>query len=412
MVLVGLVLGWLSLALGLLLYGLAHRWWRRRRYGSPIVHGTLLIQYGQKMTAALDQGALAHILTVDLPNVLGTKRAALLLPQGHRLIAVQAPGLELPVHHAGVRWTASAGSAQRADGGRLHAIIQQGGDNLKWTQVWIPLMRGANLRGLWLLARREKGLQYGAADLEWLTALGRQAAIMLEAIHYAEQERLAASEMRALYRQVITAREREREHIARELHDGVLQDLCAVTRDLRALGAKDRDASLFTPLADSSGQMVHALRAICHDLRPPLLEHDLIAALKALVADLDARSPTPVYIHVSAEDLHLPGAKALAIFRITQEALNNAIRHADASEVAVRLTHYPDRLRLTITDDGRGITGGLEAGNFMAQGHYGLAGMRERAAMVGAKLEMQTATDYGTVVIFELPYPSRSGNDG
>jgi signal transduction histidine kinase len=148
---------------------------------------------------------------------------------------------------------------------------------------------------------------------------------------------------------------------------------------------------------------VNALRAICNDLRPPLLQQDLNAALKALVEELDARSPAPVHIDITTDELHLSDDVALAIFRITQEALHNAIQHADASEIAVRLTQYPDRLRLTVTDDGRGIVGGVEPARFVAQGHYGLAGMRERAAMIGAKLDVQTAADYGTAVILELP---------
>ena len=158
-------------------------------------------------------------------------------------------------------------------------------------------------------------------------------------------------------------------------------------------------------LATRSGETVNVLRAICNDLRPPLLQHDLASALKALVEELDARSPAPVHIDIAAQadNLRLPDDVALAVFRITQEALHNAIQHADGSEIAVRLTQYPDRLRLTVTDDGRGITGGVEAARFVAQGHFGLAGMRERAAMIGGKLDVQTDADYGTVVILELP---------
>jgi signal transduction histidine kinase len=101
--------------------------------------------------------------------------------------------------------------------------------------------------------------------------------------------------------------------------------------------------------------------------------------------------------------LDLDDEVALAVFRITQEALNNAIQHADASEIAVRLTQYPDRLRLTVTDDGQGIAGAVDSARFVAQGHFGLAGMRERATMVGGKLDVQTAIDYGTVIILKLP---------
>jgi signal transduction histidine kinase len=101
--------------------------------------------------------------------------------------------------------------------------------------------------------------------------------------------------------------------------------------------------------------------------------------------------------------VRLPDETAVAVFRIAQEALRNAIQHADASEIEVRLTDYPDRMRLTITDDGRGIAGGVDAVRFVAQGHFGLAGMRERAAMIGGRLDVQTAPDYGTVVVLELP---------
>ena len=400
----GLALGWLTLGLGLLLYQGVRRWWRNRRYGTPVDHSALLMEYGRRMTSAPDRQVLRQLLTDDFPRALQVERAVLLLPEAYQLVASETDDLRLPVSHAAVRWVASGGEAQRADRGRLRELIQQGRDDLAWTRVWVPLMRGIDLRGMWLLGARTDQLGFAPDDLGCLTAMGRQAAIMLEATHYAERERRSASEMRALYRQAVAAREIERGRMARDLHDGVLQDLCAVTRDLKALEARvDADGALFADLAGRSGETVNALRAICNDLRPPLLQHDLVSALRALVEELDARSPAPVHIEIVTDELRLSDGVALAFFRITQEALHNAIQHADASEVAVRLTQYPDRLRLTVTDDGQGIVGGVEPARFVAQGHFGLAGMRERAAMIGAKLEVQTAPDYGTVVILELP---------
>lgn len=404
--LIGLALGALTLVLGFVLWRSVRRWWRAWRYGAPIDHSTLLVEYGRRMTGALDRRALGQLLAAELPRVLQVERAALLLPEGHRLVAVDGGDLHLPLSHAAVRWVASGGEAQDAGRGRLRDLIGQGPADLDWTRVWVPLMRGVDLRGLLLLGSRDSHLRYSPEDLRWLTAVGRQAAVVLDAMHYAEQERRAASEVRALYRQVVETREVERGRLSRELHDGVLQDLCAITRDVKALEAQSDASGMFSAdLAMRSSEAVSALRAICHDLRPPLLQHDLAAALKALVEELDARSSAPVYIEVSAENLQLPDDVALAVFRITQEALNNAIRHADASEIAVRLTQYPDRLRLTVTDDGQGIRGGVEPARFVAQGHYGLAGMRERAAMIGGKFEVQTAVDYGTAVILELARP-------
>jgi signal transduction histidine kinase len=402
--LIGVATGWLALAIGVVLYRVARRWWRVRKYGTPADHNLLLVEFGRRMTGAADHQALAQLLTLEVPAVLQVGRAALLLPEAHKLVAAGDRGLQLPVSHAAVRWVASAGEARRTRRDRLRDLIQQDRTDLAWTRVWVPLMRGVDLRGLWLLGARSNRLQYASADLRWLTAVGRQAAVVLEAIHYAEQERRVASQLRALYQQVVMAREMERGQLSRELHDGLLQDLCAVARDLKALEAQaEAGGAPFANLAVRSGEAVHALRAICSDLRPPLLQHDLLSALRGLVEGLDARSPAPVHIEISADDLHLSEDTALAIFRIAQEALHNAIQHADASEIAVRLTQYPDRLRLTVTDDGQGIPDGVDPARFVAQGHFGLAGMRERAAMIAGKLDVQTAPDYGTVVILELP---------
>jgi signal transduction histidine kinase len=400
----GLILGALAAAVSALLWRGIQYWWRAWRYGTPIDHNTLLVEYGRRMTSALNQRTMTELLTVELPRELQVKRAALLLPEEHHLITTDDDSLRLPISHAAVRWVASGGEAQNTNHGRLRSLIEQGPANLAWTRVWVPLMRGIDLRGLLLIGTRENNLRYSPQDMRWLTAVGRQAAAVLDAMHYANQERRAASEIRALYQQVVETREIERGRLSRELHDGVLQDLCAVTRDLKALEAQQGAKAPFSDLVTRSGESVGALRAICQNLRPPLLQHDLIAALKALVEEIDTRSAAPVYIKISAENLHLPDDVALAVFRITQEALNNALQHADASEIAVRLTQYPDRLRLTVSDDGQGIKGGTEPARFVAQGHFGLAGMRERAAMIGGKFEVQTAVDYGTIVILDLPY--------
>ena len=403
---VGLVAGWLSLCLGFWLFRQGRNWWNKQHHGLPIDHGVLLVEFGSKLASAHDEETISKVLIEELPSRLLVERSEFLLADSNRLASKDSNGLSLPVSHAAVRKVASSGEAQRSDRGQLQVLIQQGKTDLDWTEVWVPMMRGSKLHGMWLLGRRKDGVNFAPEDLHWLTSIAREAAVVLEVIRFAKQERLAASEMRELYRQMVKTRELERGRISRELHDGVLQDLSAVTRDLRALGANgDVDGDSFSGLAELSGETVRVLRAICNDLRPPLLRQDLGSALKALIMEMDGRSSVPIHIELSVqmEDLKLFDETALAIFRIVQEAVNNAIQHADASEIAVRLTAYPDRLRLTVTDDGKGIPGSVESARFVAEGHYGLAGMRERAAMVGGKLEVQTAVDYGTVVIFELP---------
>jgi len=399
-----LLLGWLTLALGLWLYGKARQWLRRRRFGEPIDHETLLVEYGRRLAGALDQKALAHLLTTQVPGAFQVNHATLLLPEGHHLTDAKGNEPRLPVSHAAVRWVASGGEAQSTGQSRLRELIRLGRADLGWTHVWVPLMRGADLRGMWLLGERAGGLRFSYEDLGCLTSLGRQTAVILEALHSADGERRAATEIRALYHRVVAAQEVERGRLARDLHDVVLQDLCAVSRDLKALENQPHPSGpFFADLAARSGEAVRTLRGICNDLRPPLLQHDLAAALKALVEKIGMGVRPSVNLQLASDDVRLPDDAAVAVFRITQEALRNAIQHADASEIEVRLTCYPDRLRLTVTDDGRGIAGGAEPGRFVEQGHFGLAGMRERAAMIGGRLEVQTAPDYGTVVVLELP---------
>jgi signal transduction histidine kinase len=401
-----ILVGAAGTGLGLGALYLARRWYRRWRYGLPIAHEELLVAYGHQMAGLLDREAVGRLLATDAPGALDVSEAAVLLPAGHELVAVGDPALQLPVLHAAVRWVASAGAAMPVTG-RLRELIAQGPIDLDWTAVWVPLMRGADLYGLWLLGKRARRLGFAPEDLRWLTTLARQAAVVLETIRYAEQEQQLADEMQALYRQAVSARETERERLSHELHDGVLQDLCAITRDLKARQGQSEEARLEV-LASQAGECVQTLRAICHDLRPPLLSNNPVLALRALVERLDGQSAAPIHIEVTAETLDVSEETALVIYRIAQEALHNAIQHADASEIAVRLTRYPDRLRMTVTDDGRGIAGGVDWRRFVSQGHFGLAGMRERAAMVGGHLEVQSALDYGTVVILEIPWKEQA----
>ncbi len=410
--LAGMGLGWLTLTVALLLFRSI-----RRRVTAPVDHSLLVVEYGYKLTIGKNHQDLSKLLVAQFPIHWNIQRAALLLPQDYQLVSVNSGNNEadfrLPISHAAVRWVASGGEAQQANQGRLLKLVQQSRTDLTWTCVWIPLMRGARLRGLWLLGERNDKTAYSPADLRCLTSIAREAAAVLEAMAFAEQERQTALELRTLYRQVITAREAERGNLTRELHDGVLQDLCAIARDLKALQSQsDCHEPTYADLAACSSEAVRSLRAICNDLRPPLLQQDLISALKALVQDLDSRSNAPVHIECQVDNLALDDETALAVFRITQEALNNAIVHANASEIAVCLTQYPDRLRLTITDDGRGIAGSVDSARFVPQGHFGLAGMRERAAMVGGQLHIQTAIEYGTVVILELPGSALENNRG
>ena len=164
--LVGILLGWITLVIGFFLYRFAYQRWRKGRYGTFIDHNDLLTQYCRKLTGIEDRETLDRLLTDEVPHILKVIDANLLIPEVHQLITIQKDDLRLPVSHAAVRWVASSGEAQRADRGHLRELIQQSRTDLTWTQVWVPLMRGSRLRGLWLLGQRQDGLLFSPEDLK------------------------------------------------------------------------------------------------------------------------------------------------------------------------------------------------------------------------------------------------------
>ena len=179
--------------------------------------------------------------------------------------------------------------------------------------------------------------------------------------------------------------------------------LCAISRDLKVYQAVQEERAALDQLIERTGESVIALRAICHDLRPPFLANDLVLALKALAERSSERHGLPVSFETQSERLVLADEQTLAIYRIGQEAVSNGIEHARASEIVIRLVEYPDRLRLTITDDGVGLVQTAPLEQWVAAGHFGLAGMRDRAESITARLSFESATNYGTVVVLEVP---------
>lgn len=201
-----------------------------------------------------------------------------------------------------------------------------------------------------------------------------------------------------------TVREEERTRIARELHDELGQALTALRIDLGWLRGKC--AQLGPPVAErvasAFGVVEHSvvsLRRISEDLRPAMLDSlGLAAAVEHHVTQFSQRTGIPCDLIMNREEFDLDGNLATAVFRIIQEALTNVARHADASEVSVRIEQADDGLRLTVEDDGRGFSGGGDRKTF------GLLGMRERVTMLGGALEVDGTPGQGTRISGWLPF--------
>jgi len=206
---------------------------------------------------------------------------------------------------------------------------------------------------------------------------------------------------------VLRGQEDERRRIAQELHDGPLQTLVHVCRLIDTLAAPGPASPGPSPaslaqLRSATESAVAEVRQISRGLRPPLLDDlGLLAALERLCDEAERRAGVAVSLRVHGSVPPLSSAAELTVYRIAQEALSNVDRHAGASTVEVRLWAAEGRLELRVIDDGRGFDAG--PGGAADRGTLGLAGMAERATLVGGWLQVRSQSGAGTTVAAAVP---------
>ncbi len=223
-----------------------------------------------------------------------------------------------------------------------------------------------------------------------------------------ESERLlreSSDQLRQLAAHLLSVREEERARISREVHDELGQSLTAVKMDLAWLeGRMPQNCEMLEriratrKLADS---IIQSIRRISTELRPAVLDLGLAAAVEWQVQDFQARSGIQCEVRLLTEE-EVAANAATAMFRIFQETLTNVARHSQATRAEVVLQKRGDRLVLLIRDNGRGF----DQGNPALSKSLGLLGMRERAAILGGRVDIASAPGKGTTVTAWIPLPS------
>ena len=331
---------------------------------------------------------------VDLDPIL-----ELVARRGRELVAARALVILLP-HHAGLRIAHAAGElpddlvgqtvAEPSLASRLGLEADSG--------LYVPLaFRGRRLGMLVALDRLSGGPEFSSADEQLLTSFATTAAVAVGTAQALSAER---------QRERSAAAEAERRRWARELHDETLQGIAAV-RVMLASSRRDDDAELratVTRAADALQGEADRLRDIIHDVRPSSLDDlGLMAAMEALVArhaddggpalqlevDLDHEAGrTPERLHPDVET---------AIYRIAQEALTNALKHAEAHTVTIAVAEIEGEVGVRVRDDGRGydpkaITSG-----------FGLVSIHERVELLDGRLRVRSAPGEGTTLEARVP---------
>jgi signal transduction histidine kinase len=262
----------------------------------------------------------------------------------------------------------------------------------------VPLVfRGRSLGTLVALDRLTGGPQFTSADEELLTSFATIAAAAVGSAQALSAER---------QRERAAAAEAERRRWARELHDETLQGIAAV-RVMLASSRRADEAELRTTVAHATDELqgeVDRLRDIIHDVRPSSLDDlGLMAAMEALVAR-HAHDAGPA-LQLAVDLDHEAGRAATrlhpdvetAIYRIAQEALANALKHAEAQTVEIAVAEIEGEVGVRVRDDGRGY-----AAKASATG-YGLVGMQERVDLLDGRLRIQSGPGEGTTIEARVP---------
>lgn len=270
----------------------------------------------------------------------------------------------------------------------------------------VPIIDAADqVLGFFELHNKDGGREgFTWSDAEFMESLANSTAVAIRNARLLAELEQQRAQYQALAAQTVTLLEEERRRIARELHDEAGQVLIGIKLNLQVLERqipaeldhlRQEANRLRQHVNDSTAQ----LKTIARTLRPPILDQlGLDVALRNLVNDYQTHHGLRIYFTAAEPLQRPPSVVETACYRIAQEALTNIFRHADATTVWVELAYAPNQMTLRLRDDGCGFS--LEE---KGQAGLGLLGMRERAAMLGGQLTIESAPGTGTTVHLQIP---------
>jgi signal transduction histidine kinase/HAMP domain-containing protein len=287
-------------------------------------------------------------------------------------------------------WVAAAGEPLLVPDVRQEPRYVKITDTQTRSGVAVPIMIKDEVTGV-INVESDQLEAFDASDVAVLQSLGHQAAIAIQNAQLYEQAQ-----------QVATLEERQR--LARELHDSVTQALYGVTlyaeAAARLLSAGDAElaSNHLREVRQTAQEALREMRLLIFELRPPVLEEEgLVAALETRLEAVEGRSGLETDFILEG-DIRLPTDVEEGLYRIAQEALNNALKHAQAKCIAVKLRQEAQAVTLEVNDDGIGF----DPSTAREQGGLGLPGMEERAVGLGGRLAVNSRPGKGTSVKVEV----------
>lgn len=383
----------------------------------------ILNEISQAITSSLDMQETLTLITDYTTHLLDVAATSIFLHDegdetlhfaaGSSMDAEMVKGQPLPVGQGIAGWVAQHGEL---------ALVTDTSKDPRWFSgfdhethftarsiLCVPLKIKGQVIGV-LQAINKRSGNFDQVDLRFLSALAAPAATAIEHARLFKQVQSAREQLQALSHRLVEVQETERRNISRELHDETGQILSVL---LLSLSLLEREANRpevviarAAELAEMVEEMLENLHRLAVNLRPASLDHlGLQVALEQYLGTFQETFSRQYGINVQfemagLEGERLPQAVETALYRIVQEALNNVVRHAQATQVDVLLEQRDGKVVLIIEDNG----GGFDLQTASQSGRLGLFGMKERAEMLGGILVVETIAGVGTTVLVEVPY--------
>lgn len=275
-------------------------------------------------------------------------------------------------------------------------------------QLIVPLKSRGEVMGTLSVGVRHPR-QFLDEEVELLTAIGVPIGVAMENAYLYQAEKGMRENLSFYLHQVTTAQEEERKRIARELHDDTAQELVALSRRLDKLIATStefstQDNALLEEARQDADRILKGIRRFSQDLRPSILDDlGLLPALEWLASELTKQFGIAIGTAVVGTARRFSPEAELVMFRIAQEALRNTCRHAQASRAWIAVEYGDGKTILRVSDNGKGFELPERLSDLASLGKLGLAGMEERARLLGGTLSLHSEPGKGTTVTVEVP---------
>ena len=404
-------------------------------YGSEKSHLELLAQMTESLGPVLNRGKLREILVDELASTVPLAGIALFLKTREGSYALhgltgfdwQAPEkFSLPESGSLAAFLKGQGAIvekDRVQKALTHAILVP--EELELLSIrniglWIPLISGDEMHGLLVLGLKPGGVLFNTGERRVLFIFAHQAGVAAHNLLLAEDLQFSRDELARAHQQLLYAREQEQHQLACELHDNAVQQLLGISYQIVSLQQRIRRfeangaANLVSlhPGLDALRQEILGvttqLREMIGELRPAGLEEfGLGSALEGFVHKMQrqpGRACPQIEMEIEQNGYKIPEPVSTCLFRVSQEALRNILKHANAQNVKLHLSNTENEVFLEIFDDGSGFHVPNRLSELTQTDHFGLVGMAERVAWVNGQFQIRSQPGLGTRLLVRIPF--------